>query len=62
MALEARIRLGIIAKQRGDLDVAIERLKSVMSIAQSNDMISDIWTQIGHVYEMKSDVRFCCRI
>ncbi|GAB9466903.1 hypothetical protein Gpo141_00004267 [Globisporangium polare] len=61
MALEVKFRLGIIAKQRGDYDGALESLKSVLHDVQTNvqttDMASDIWTQIGHVYELKSEVQ-----
>lgn len=61
MALEVKFRLGIIAKQRGDYDGALERLKSVLhdvqASMQTTDMASDIWTQIGHVYELKDEIQ-----
>jgi tetratricopeptide (TPR) repeat protein len=61
MALEVKFRLGIIAKQRGDYEGALERLKSVLHDVQSNmqtsEMASDIWTQIGHVYELKDEIQ-----
>lgn len=61
MALEVKFRLGIIAKQRGDYEGALERLKSVLHDVQANvqttDMASDIWTQIGHVYELKDEIQ-----
>ncbi|GLE09651.1 hypothetical protein PINS_up021388 [Pythium insidiosum] len=61
MALEVKFRLGIIAKQRGDYDGALERLKSVLhdvqTNMQTNEMASDIWTQIGHVYELKDEIQ-----
>lgn len=61
MALEVKFRLGIIAKQRGDYDGALDRLKSVLHDVQANvqgtDMASDIWTQIGHVYELKDEIQ-----
>ncbi|RLN21247.1 hypothetical protein BBJ28_00002853 [Nothophytophthora sp. Chile5] len=61
MALEVKFRLGIIAKQRGDYDGALERLKSVLHDVQANvqttEMASDIWTQIGHVYELKDEIQ-----
>ncbi|KAG4058259.1 General transcriptional corepressor [Phytophthora cactorum] len=61
MALEVKFRLGIIAKQRGDYEGALERLKSVLHDVQANvqttEMASDIWTQIGHVYELKDEIQ-----
>ncbi|TMW60262.1 hypothetical protein Poli38472_000304 [Pythium oligandrum] len=61
MALEVKFRLGIIAKQRGDYEGALERLKSVLhdvqTNMQTNEMASDIWTQIGHVYELKDEIQ-----
>jgi len=56
-AFEVKLKLGIIAKQKGKWDIALERLKLVLGDCQTNDMSSDVWTQIGHVYEMRDEVK-----
>ncbi|KAG5183710.1 hypothetical protein JKP88DRAFT_185808, partial [Tribonema minus] len=53
---EVRFRVAIIAKKEGRLDEALEVLHDVLSAVDDASWKCDVWSQIGHVYELKRDV------
>jgi len=53
---EVQFRIAIIAKKQGKLDQALESLHNVISALNDPSWQSDVWSQIGHVYELKRDV------
>lgn len=71
---EVKLRLGVVAKQKGQYEVALEviirlsegfmrftclqQLRQLLGEVGRPELIGDIWQQIGHVYELSNDVRF----
>ncbi|CAM9673324.1 unnamed protein product, partial [Phaeothamnion confervicola] len=57
LSSEVRLRVGIISKQQGKLDEALEILHEVLQTMDDPAWRSDVWSQIGHVHELQRDVK-----
>ncbi|CBN79199.1 conserved unknown protein [Ectocarpus siliculosus] len=54
---EVRFRVGIINKQQGKHDEALLILHDVLQAVNDPAWCGDIWSQIGHVYELKREIK-----
>ncbi|CAM9165340.1 unnamed protein product, partial [Discosporangium mesarthrocarpum] len=54
---EVRFRVGIINKQQGKLGDALEILHGVLQAVNDPAWCGDVWSQIGHVYELKREIK-----